>query len=126
MRFDCDLPEFPGAFVEFSEVWTRKELAEFLELAGDSYVAFWLRKIIALSLPLVDGGVIVDPAALTMEAYDNLDVRLVYWLAPLPAIVVTELGRLGEQTRRHVYDSYVSKIQGTVNQSMTAADNQAK
>lgn len=99
MRYECN--DFPGAFVEFSQAWTRGELKRAIDdktTVAESW-AIGVSKVVALNIPTVDGEPLTDPALLAREyddaIYDDIDMRLFRWLSAVmfkAAIDATSLG----------------------------------
>lgn len=104
MRFEFDGPEYPGAFVEFSSRWTRREVREFWRTDLDEAEQFALivSKVTACDL----GGV----TALTVDTIDDLDVLLFRFIVDASVLAVAELARLGEAVGRRLRASYVATL----------------
>ena len=109
MRFDFEGEEFPGAFVEISDAWSIGQRRAFLELKGAEWLDLWRSKVVALHLPALEGEPIDDPAEITQDGLDRLDVRLFAWLEAAIILTVRELGSLGEAQRRALFDTYAKR-----------------
>ena len=105
MRFDFDGPEFPGAFVEFSDAWSVGEKRRIFEVQGDEFYSLLRRKVTALSLPVMEGEQITAPDQLTHDSIDGLDGRLWDWFRGTVGRAILELGNLGEAMRRRLSTS---------------------
>lgn len=99
IRIECTTPGLEANWVEVDEVWTRRELQAFTRLAGDEYWALWARKVTACHLVLADGAVVEDPTALSARL-DDLDIRLLRWLASAVLTATQYLLNLGETSAR--------------------------
>jgi hypothetical protein len=96
-----------GNWIELADVWTRKEMRDFYQaaLSGDDERTFALlrAKLTAVHIYTVDGG-IVESADALIECMDDLDVRIVRWLATGIMQMLQENMSLGEAKRRLLYD----------------------
>jgi len=100
MRYECN--DFPGAFVEFSQSWTRGELKRAIDdktTVAESW-AIGVSKVVALNIPTVDGEPLTDPSLLAKEydapVYDDIDMRLFRWLSAVMYKAAIDATRLGE------------------------------
>lgn len=105
MRFDCAEPEFPGAFVEFTDAWSVGEKRRVFEVQGEEFYALLQRKLTALHLPALEGDALDAPADVTRDGVDRLDGRLWDWLRGTISTAILELGNLGEAVRQRLYIS---------------------
>ena len=95
MRYECDA--FEGAFVEFTDSWTRGEIRRvWEETNADDYWALVCSKITACHLPTVNGEPLADPRALDNDALDALDMRLFTWLSNVVYKAAQDVQQLGE------------------------------
>lgn len=101
MKFVCQLEGFAENWIEFSDVWTRREGKDLFELperdAFDKYVPL---KAVACHIEIPGGKPITDPQALTYDGLDNIDARLFGFLARALFNAYTELTRLGNASAR--------------------------
>lgn len=101
MRFECDDPEFAGDFVEFTAVWTRREMRAFWEEQRTfaEHAALIIRKVTACKL-----GRFTNPKELTPEVIDGeMDMRLYAWLCSALFLAILEANKLGEAMRSRLY-----------------------
>jgi hypothetical protein len=80
-RYECQEAGYQGCFIEFDDVWTRRELREYRQLEGDPFLRFLAGKITGLRAVLADGTVLDQPEQLTETAIDGMDVELWSWLS---------------------------------------------
>lgn len=95
IRVECATPGLEANWIEVDEVWTRKELQAFVSLQGEAYWALWGRKVTACHVELAEGGVVDEPAAVGL-VLDDLDIRLLRWLASAVLTATNHLLSLGE------------------------------
>lgn len=100
MRMDCTLADFPECFVEVSEKWTRQEERDLVVANADKFMELWGQKIVACNLRTEDGQYLTQPAAVTWEAIDSMDVRLAGFVGASMATACLELRNLGKVSRR--------------------------
>ena len=100
MRYECD--DFPGAFVEFSDAWTRGELKRAVSdetTVAESW-ALGISKLTACCIPVVGGDALTEPAQLPADydavVYDDIDMRLFRWLSAVMYKASIDATRLGE------------------------------
>lgn len=113
LRYECDDPQFAGCFVEYREVWSKKQIRQFWAArAGNEDSAEWWAlvrsKIKAVYLVTVDGDALTEPDQLTEEALDEIDIRLWTWLSNAHVVALTDLVKLGEALGRRLWDSAAS------------------
>lgn len=122
LKYTCDIPGFEDCWFELSERWTRGELKAFFADRGDAYLALIRKKIVAIHMTAdpdqIDGGAITDPAQLTPEATDHVDITLWKWFATALNVGVDELYSMGEAHARRWSGEY-AKL-------MTARQDKAK
>ena len=95
MRYDCN--DFPGAFVEFSDAWTRKEFKRVFDNSDPAvYLALVRSKVVACYLPTSDGDAIDNPDKMTAERIEDVDVRLWTWFSNAVIKAVSDVAKLGE------------------------------
>lgn len=99
IRVECSTPGLEENWIEVAEVWTRKELSEFLTLRGDPFTALFARKVTACHLVTADGTVITDPAA-ALAARDDFDLRLVRFPTAAVLEATDHLLSLGEANKQ--------------------------
>lgn len=111
MRYECDDPEFAGAFVEFSERWSVRQRRALMEGGGAEYVALLASKIEAIYLPTVEGDPITEPAQFDQENVDRIDIRLFEWVKRKTVQLLLDLAELGEAYRRRLYGTSEEKAE---------------
>lgn len=100
MKIQCTLEDFPECFVEVSEKWTRAEERELITANADQWIGMLQRKVLACNLRTEEGEYITQPAALTWDALDQLDVRLAGFVGACLSTACLELRNLGKVSRR--------------------------
>jgi hypothetical protein len=99
IRVECTTEGLEANWIEVDDVWTRRELQAFITLQGEAYWALWARKVTACHLPLAGGDAIEHPAQV-VAAQDDLDIRLLRWLASAVLLATQTLLNLGEASAR--------------------------
>ena len=99
-EYKCDVDGFEKAFVIFNDVWSRGDVRAFWDTGGEDHLQLILSKVQGCRIPLVNGDVITDPADLTVDVLDDVDIRLWGWFVNQPTKHVAELQNLGEVLRR--------------------------
>ena len=94
MRYDCK--DFSGAFVEFSDAWTRKEFKRVFDSDPAAYLALVQSKVVACYLPTLEGDAINSPDMLTADRIEDVDVRLWTWFSNAVIKAVSDVAKLGE------------------------------
>ena len=100
IRVECSTPGLEANWIEVDEVWTRKELREFVTLRGAAFLELWVRKVTACHIELPYGGGIVDDPAAVPAVHDELDVRLLGWLSAAVLLATEHILSLGEASAR--------------------------
>jgi hypothetical protein len=111
VRLECSLDDLVGNWIELSEIWTRAELKAWrLSIDGafgaesDSVLFGLLEKqTVAVHMFMPDGTLIVTPSDLVAK-FDDLDSRLVRWLAAGITQAQRDLMNLAEARKRLLYD----------------------
>jgi len=85
-------------FVEVSERWAVRELAEVYG-GRDAWLALFRRKVVGCHLLTAEGEAIDDPAQI-LERFDDLDVRLARLVNLSLSNAVDYLATLGEASKR--------------------------
>lgn len=102
-------------FVEVSERWAVRELAE-VYAGRDAWLALFARKVTGCHLLTAEGEAIDDPAQI-IERFDDLDVRLARLVNASLSNAVDFLATLGEASKR------VLSGAGGLAKTMTTAPN---
>lgn len=101
MKFICNLEGFTDNWIEFSDSWTRREGKELFELAErDAFNKFVPLKCIACHIEQVDGEPLTDPAKLSYDALDDVDLVVFGFMARALFSCYQELTRLGNASAR--------------------------
>lgn len=100
IRVESVVEELEANWLDVSEHWTRKELLEYVSIPIPLMPAsdLWARKVTACHL--VSGERVIDDPAMLKEVYDDLDLRLVRFVATAPLEVTGYLLALGEASKR--------------------------
>lgn len=103
MRYECDDPQFAGAFIEFSEQWSVRQRRALVDGDGPEYVKLLASKVTALHLPAIEGDAITEPAQFDQENIDRIDFRLFEWAKRTTVQLLMDLASLGEAYKRRLY-----------------------
>ena len=98
IRVECSTPGLEENWIEVDEVWTRRELREYMSLKGEPFIALWQRKVTACHL--VTGDVVVDEPAQVHGLLDELDLRLTRFVTEAVLEATDYLLSLGEVNKR--------------------------
>lgn len=112
MRYDAPEP-FAGCYIEYSDAWSVREFNGWLQAAWPAPLETVRRKCSGVRLVDADGQEISAAAELTDERLEDLDLRLFSWLTGTFAAVARDLGKLGEASRRSLFDSSAGTNQTT-------------
>ena len=99
IRVECSTPGLETNWIAVDDVWTRRELGEYLTAKDDAFMAIWLRKVVGCQVATAAGEVLTDPAEL-MARRDDLDLRLVRFLTAAVLEATDHLLTLGEANKR--------------------------
>lgn len=119
IRVECSTPGLEANWIEVDEVWTRRELREFVTLRGAPFLELWVRKVTACHIEWPDGDVVVTDPAEVPAAHDDLDVRLLGWLSSAVLVATEHILSLGEASARLSSDG-VGVAVPKMNPTMTA------
>lgn len=101
MKFTCNLEGFEGNWIEFSDVWTRREGKELFELPeSEAFNKYAPLKCVACHIELSEGEPITNPAKLTYESMDDADARVFGFVARALFNAYQEMQRLGNASAR--------------------------
>jgi hypothetical protein len=103
MRYTCDDPAAGGSFVEYSDRWSRGEQRTAWAAEDDALLDVLRPKIVAVRLLCADGHYLDDPAALTVEDLDAVDLRVFRWFAGTWVACLNDLANLGNAWRRQLF-----------------------
>lgn len=104
LRYECEDPEFAGAYVEFTRSWTRRETREAWANENEDLVEFIATKIISIYLPAVDPEKSINsPEGITVDSMDDLDTRLYTWFITAWVKCMSDLTDLGNALGRTLY-----------------------
>jgi hypothetical protein len=96
----CTLPEFEDCWLEVSERWTRAERTQLATANADQWIALFGTKVLACNLRTEDGQVMTQPAAVTWDSIDLMDMRLAGFVGASLSTACSELLNLGKVSRR--------------------------
>jgi hypothetical protein len=104
MRYECESP-FDGCYIEFTDVWTRRDIRLFWDtgIRSEEWFALIVSKMKAVCLDRVGMGPITDPSQLTTDALDDVDTRLIQWINSAAVRAVDDVGTLGEALGRTLW-----------------------
>lgn len=108
-KYQCDIPGFEDCWFELSERWTRGELKAFFAETGNKYLDLVRSKIIACYFA-AEGAPITEPAQLTSENVDRIDIWLWKWFGTAVAVGVDELYSMGEAHARRWSGEYAKQM----------------
>lgn len=83
-------------FVEWDDVWTRKDVQTFTDdkTPSNEYFNLLKRKVVSLRLPLANGEVVEEINS--EKDLDEVDIRIWQWFALTPLKHISRLRELGE------------------------------
>ena len=101
MRFTCTIEGLEANWLEFSDVWTRREGEELLAATrGDAVDRFIGRKCTGCYIEQLDAPALTDPKVLTWEIMGDLDIRLHQFVVNSLYSAYTETILLGNASAR--------------------------
>lgn len=108
IRLECTIDGLTNNWVDVAEVWTRSEMRRWhLATLGaapeDELFALLAEKLVACHVYLPDGALLTTADQL-IARFDDLDARLVRWLATGLSKAIQELLALGERQKRLLFD----------------------
>ena len=108
VRVECTVAGLEGNWVDLAECWTRGELRDWTRATygqGQQGRMFELlgAKLTAVHVYLPDGSLLTDGPGL-VERFDDLDMRVVRWLASGISQALDELQSLGKTRKRLLFD----------------------
>jgi hypothetical protein len=107
IRIECTLAALAGNWVDLSDVWTRGEIRAWyvgsMAKRDEVTLALLAKKLVGVHVYLADGTLIEDAQTL-IERLDDVDIRLVRWLAGGVNNALKELMALEEARRRLLFD----------------------
>lgn len=95
MRMQCRVEGLEHNYIDVSDVWTRRDLRRLAEADGDEWVDIAREKLVTCHIDVVGGAAIEQPADLTIDALDSMDLRIVGWLGAALPYACSELRQLG-------------------------------
>lgn len=110
LRFKYEGEPFADDFVEFTDSWTRRETRQFIELDGADWLRMVAQKVIAVRM-----GAVTDPAQLTDEAFEDMDIRLYRWFAMAASAAYVQVNRLGEAAASRLSATFAAATQTKTN-----------
>jgi hypothetical protein len=100
MRFEC--VDFPGSFVEYSDVWSRREVNQSFRIGDSELIDFARAKTTAINLERVGMEPLTDVADITDDGLGDVRWELFAWWRFTVLAAASELGRLGEASGRRL------------------------
>ena len=101
MRYTCETEGLTANWVDVSDVWTRGEILEYGAAQDPELELEWLqRKLTACHIETVGGAPITDPAGLTLEAVNDCDLRLFWFLGAVINKAVNDMRMLNPLPKR--------------------------
>lgn len=100
MRMQCTLPEFEDCWLEVSEKWSRVEERQIVTANADQWLELFQAKVLSCNLRTETGETITQPAGVTWDSLDQMDVRLAGFVGASLATACLELRNLGKVSRR--------------------------
>lgn len=98
VRVECTTPGMEDNWIEVTDFWTRRELADYVEKSDDEFRNLWRKKVTACHL--VTGDLVIDDPALVHDQIDGLDIRLMRFLTGAVLEATNYLLSLGEANKR--------------------------
>jgi hypothetical protein len=99
-RYTCNIEGLDGNWVEVSDHWTRREVAEYMTTTTPEDEFTWLRrKVVAIRLE-VGETLIVSPDELKVAAFDDADLRLWGFVCGVLGLSIRDLRALGNASGR--------------------------
>lgn len=81
MRVQCNIPELDDNWIEVDERWTRAEMVALYEATIKEVFDTWILKKVSACNIVVGEDIVTDPALLTFDSIDDVDVRVYGFLA---------------------------------------------
>lgn len=100
LKLYCTVPGLEENWIELPERWTLRDQREIEQADRDAFLDLLRRKVVAIHLITEDGDVLDEPAALTEERLEGLDVRLDQFLATVMQSAILMQRRLGNFSAR--------------------------
>lgn len=111
MRIECGIEGLEENWIEFEAVWTRKEIKEWDQIdAGEPLLAFIRRKATGCHLARPGLAALTDPADLTEENLDLVDLRLVEFVGSAPTLAAYALRALGKLSGRPSSATFADRL----------------
>lgn len=99
VRIECTTEGFEGTWVEVSDRWTRREFKELLDSEGDDWLETFHVKVDACNIE-TDGEPITDPAMVTEDTLDDVDMQVLGFLGTVLFEAAAHLRSLGFMSGR--------------------------
>ena len=98
-RYECGIEGLEANWVDVSDAWTRRESREAMDADEDATLEILRHKLTGCHLETTLGP-IDDPALLTVEALDEMDVRIVRFLGTVLMQAIRHTASLGNLSGR--------------------------
>jgi hypothetical protein len=99
MRLYCDIEGLQDNWVDVADAWTRKEFRQMVESDGADFLEMFHAKVTGCHIESGDES-IDDPAGITEDALDDIDMRLVGFLGSVLVTACVGLRSLGNVSAR--------------------------
>jgi hypothetical protein len=106
MKIQCTLPEFEDCWLEISEKWSRAERIQVATATNDQWIKLFQTKVLACNLRDESGQYLTQPAAVTWDALDQMDLRLAGFVGASLSTACSELMNLGKVNRRVSFNGF--------------------
>lgn len=129
MKYSYDDENPDEIFIEWDDVWSRKDVRLFTDEATPSkeYFNILKKKVISVRLPLSDGNVIEDFSEITDENdLDEMDIRIWQWFALTPLKHIARLRELGEAKGLSLFTTNAAAKEVMKNLAKTESEAQKK
>ena len=99
MRLYCDIDGLDKNWIEISDAWTRREYKDMVDAESAEFFDILHAKATACHIE-TSGGVIEDPADITEDSIDDVDMRLVGFIGSVLVSACVRLRSLGNASAR--------------------------
>lgn len=113
-------------FVEWDDVWSRKDVRVFTDekTSSEDYFKILKEKIVSLRLPLSNGEVVEEIES--EDDLDEMDIRIWQWFALTPLKHIARLRELGEAKGLSLFTTNAAAKEAMKNLAKTESEAQKK
>lgn len=111
MRFECE--DFPGNWIEYDDVWSRKEVQQPFVLAGAELLDFIRAKATGVHLACVGAEPVTQVTNISDDGLGDVRWEIFAWLRWTVLAAAIELGRLGEASGRRLLRKPAASVDQT-------------